>query len=82
MKEEFFNYLVATDEIDDFLGYEPCCPNCANKLIKIDYKLSDSKIDQNVLNDEIFIDKNPIYYCSNCKRSYFDNLIDYIDEDF
>lgn len=32
MKDELFNYLVATGELDDFLGYEPKCPNCGNKL--------------------------------------------------
>ena len=26
MNDDFFNYLVATDELDDFLGYEPKCP--------------------------------------------------------
>ena len=36
MNDDFFKFLVATDEVDDFLGYEPKCPVCGNKLDKID----------------------------------------------
>ena len=34
MDKNFFDYLVATDELDEFLGYEPNCPNCGNKLVE------------------------------------------------
>lgn len=32
MDDKLFDYLVATDTLDEFLGYEPKCPNCGNKL--------------------------------------------------
>lgn len=34
MDDNFFEFLVATDELDDFLGYEPKCPICEQPLIK------------------------------------------------
>lgn len=27
-KDELFDYLIATDQLDDFLGLEIKCPNC------------------------------------------------------
>lgn len=66
MKDDLLNYLIATDELDDFLGYEPICPICGNKLIKIIYDKMD--------------DKRPKYHCNNCEISYFENLKDYIEE--
>ena len=30
MNDDLFNYLVATDELDSFLGYEPKCPVVVN----------------------------------------------------
>lgn len=36
MKDDFFNYLVATDQVDDFLGYEPKSPTCEQKLTKLE----------------------------------------------
>ena len=35
MNDKLFDYLVATDSLDDFLGYELICPNCNNKLEEI-----------------------------------------------
>ena len=43
MNDDLFNYLVATDELDDFLGYEPKCPNCGSKLLEIVYGMPDSE---------------------------------------
>ena len=87
MKDDLFNYLVATDEIDDFLGYEPKCPNCGSKLIEIIYGMPDSVIGKKAINGEVFLggcmveNDNPKYHCNNCERSYFDNLNDYIEEE-
>ena len=36
MKDDFLDYLIATDELDEFLEYEPNCPNCGEKLIELD----------------------------------------------
>lgn len=44
MNDDFFNYLVATDELDDFLGYEPKCPECGNKLVEIVYGMPGSDV--------------------------------------
>ena len=62
------------------------CPNCNNKLIPIIYGMPDSDIGQKAMNGEVFLggcmisDKDPIYHCNNCRRSYYDNLSDYIEE--
>lgn len=86
MNDNFFNYLVATDELDDFLGYEPKCPNCGNKLAKIIYGMPSSDIMNQVEKGEVFIggccvdEANPKYHCNICRRSYYSNLKDYIIE--
>jgi len=86
MNDDFFNYLVATDELDDFLGYEPKCPNCGNKLAKIIYGMPSSDIMDQVEKGEVFIggccvdEENPEYHCNVCRRSYYSNLKDYIIE--
>ena len=33
--DDFFKFLIATDSLDEFLRYEPNCPNCRKKLQKI-----------------------------------------------
>ena len=87
MKDDLFNYLVATDELDDFLGYEPKCPKCGSKLLEIVYGMPDSDVGDKALKGEVFLggcmvdDINPKYHCNICERSYFENLIDYIEEE-
>ena len=62
------------------------CPNCNNKMIKIEYgmpsdeliELSEKGIIQ--LGGCTITDSDPIYYCKNCRRKYFDNLKDYIED--
>ena len=87
MNDDLFNYLVATDELDDFLGYEPKCPNCGSKLLEIIYGMPDSEIGEKAMKGELFLggcmisDENPKYHCNTCERSYFENLKDYIEED-
>ena len=74
--KELFDFLVATDELDDFLGYEPKCPECGNKLVEIVYDMPDI-IEEEYMSGDI----NPKYHCNTCERSYFENLKDYIDEE-
>lgn len=87
MNDDLFNYLVATDELDDFLGYEPKCPDCGNKLVEIVYGMPGSDVIKQVEKGEVFLggcmvsDVNPKYHCNTCERSYFENLKDYIDEE-
>ena len=87
MKDDLFEYWVATDTLDEFLGNEPNCPNCGNKMLEIVYGMPGSDIIEKVENGEIFLggcmisECNPVYHCNNCRRSYFDNLKDYIDEE-
>ncbi len=86
MKDDFFNYLVSTDELDDFLGYEPRCPNCTNKMIKIVYGMPDTDTMKKAQRGEIFLggcvieEFQPEYHCNKCRRSYNKNLDEYIEE--
>ena len=86
MKNDFFDYLIATDSIDDFLGYEPKCPNCNHKMIKIVYGMPDSDIMEKAQKGELFLggcvidDFQPEYHCNNCKRSYSKDLKEFIEE--
>ena len=87
MNDDLFNYLVATDELDSFLGYEPKCPNCGSKLLEIVYGMPDSEMGEKAMKGELFLggfmidDDSPKYHCNTCKRSYFENLKDYIEEE-
>ncbi len=62
------------------------CPNCNNKMIKIVYGMPSNELFE--LSEKGIIhlggcsvsDDDPIYYCSNCRRKYFDNLKDYIED--
>ena len=69
MNDDLFNYLVATDELDDFLGYEPKCPNCGSKLLEIVYGMPDSETGEKAMNGELFLggcmvgEENPKYHC-------------------
>lgn len=63
------------------------CPNCNNKLLDIVYGMPDYTIGEKAMKGEIFLggcmisDNDPIYHCNHCRRSYFKNLIDYIEEE-
>lgn len=84
-KDDLFDYLVATDELDDFLGYEPKCPNCGKKMVKIIYGMPSSDIFEKAEDKEVYLggcersDNDPKYHCYKCNRNYYDNLEDYID---
>ena len=85
--DDFFNFLIATDELDDFLGYEPKCPESGSKMLEIVYGIPDSETGKKAMKGELFLggcmvgDDNPKYHCNNCKRSYYENLVDYIEEE-
>lgn len=87
MKDELFDYLVATDSLDEFLGYEPKCPECGNKMIKIVYGMPEGSVIEKAKNGEIHLggctifDFKPEYHCRNCRRSYSKDLKIYIEEE-
>ena len=62
------------------------CPNCGNKMVKILYGMPSSDDFEQVEKGKIFLggcmvsDNVPSYHCNNCRRSYYENLEDYIDE--
>ena len=62
------------------------CPNCNNKMKKIEYGMPSDELVELSEKGIIYLggccisDDDPIYYCSNCKRKYFANLKDYIED--
>ena len=63
------------------------CPNCGNNMVDIIYGLVKYDIGQKAEKGEVFLggcvikeEKPPIYHCNNCERSYYENLIDYLEE--
>ena len=62
------------------------CPNCNNKMIKIVYGMPSNELFELSEKGIILLggcsisNDDPIYYCSNCRRKYFDNLKDYIED--
>lgn len=87
MNDSFFDYLVSTDQIDEFLGYEPNCPHCGQKLLEIVYGMPAGDIIDQAKNNEIFLggctydEDAPKYHCNNCRRSYSKDLKKYIEEE-
>jgi len=86
MNDDFYGYLVSTDEVDNFLGYEPRCPHCKEKLIPIIYGMVGYEEGRKAENGEIFLggcmieEDAPEYHCNNCRRSYSKDLKRYINE--
>ncbi len=62
------------------------CPNCGSKMVDIVYGMPPADIGEKAKKGELFLggcmisDNDPSYHCNNCKRSYFKNLKDYIEE--
>lgn len=86
MNDDLIDYLISTDSIDEFLGFEPKCPNCNSKLVNIIYGMPDTDALEKAKNGKLFLggcmieDKNPKYHCNKCRRSYFADLKEYINE--
>ena len=82
MDKNFFDFLVASDELDDFLGYEPKCPECGNKLVKIVYGFPSNKVIKEADKKNIYLggceinDDNPKYHCYNCDKNFYNNLVE------
>ena len=88
MDDNYFNYLIATDSLDEFLGNKSICPHCGNKLAKIEYGMVGHEIMEEVEKGEVYIggcciydEEMPEYHCNNCRRSYTKDLKRYIEEE-
>lgn len=85
MKDDLFNYLVANDELDNFLGYEPKCPNCGNKMIKIEYGMCLPEEWEEAEKGSIYLGgccvEDIEYHCNTCGRGYSKDLKTYIDQE-
>ena len=81
--------LLSTDikELKKIKKNSKKCPNCNGNLLDIIYGLPDYKMGEKAMKGEIFLggcmisDNDPIYHCNTCRRSYFKNLKDYIEEE-
>lgn len=65
----------------------PNCPSCGNKMIEIIYGMYGPELYKEALKGKVFLGgcciiegENPDYHCNTCRRSYFVNLKDYIEE--
>ncbi len=64
----------------------PNCPNCGNKMVEIIYGMPDYETGEKAMRGEIYLggcvisDHDPKYHCNNCRRSYFEDLKEYIEE--
>ena len=65
----------------------PNCPNCGEKMLEIVYGMPGPEIIDDVEKGLVFLggcmisDCDPVYHCNTCRRSYFENLKDYIEEE-
>lgn len=80
MNKNFFDFLVATDELDEFLGYEPNCPECGEKLVKIVYGFPSNKVFEQAEKKQVYLggceidDNNPTYHCYKCDKNFYEDL--------
>lgn len=68
------------DKSFEFLHYEPKCPKCGHKLIKIVYGMPDSKLMEKAKRREVILGgceitgEMPEFHCNQCNIDYFNNL--------
>ncbi len=49
----------------------PKCPNCEEKLIKIEYGLAGKpENDEAILGGCVMFDDSPVYHCINCNKDF------------
>ncbi len=88
---EFSFGVPVMDNVDELkinVFYESniICPNCGSKLVDIIYGMPSAEIGEKAKKGELFLggcmisDNDPSYHCNNCRRSYYENLNDYIEE--
>ena len=83
MKDDLLDYLIATDSLDEFLGYEPKCPYCSSKLIEIVYGMPSPEAFEKVEKGELYLggciieDNQPKYHCNKCNKRFYENLKEY-----
>ena len=85
MKDDLFDYLVATDKLDDFLGkydnykIKQKCPNCnKNTLIPIIYGMPSSEIFELYEKGIVHLggcvisenEEEPNAYCTSCDQEF------------
>ena len=85
MKDDLWNYLIATDTLDEFLGLELECPNCHAKLVEIIYGRPNSILLEQAQKKEVFLggcedgNNNLKYHCYKCNKNYTKDLKEYIE---
>ena len=91
--ETFFTkkgYRLSSSNLKDLkiIDNKQCiCPNCGGILLDIIYGMPDYTIGEKAMKGEVYLGgcmisgNDPIFHCNNCRRSYFKNLKDYIEEE-
>lgn len=65
----------------------PNCPNCGSNMIEIIYGMPDPEAVKMVKKGKLFLggcyidEKNPVFHCNVCRRSYFPDMVNYINEE-
>ena len=73
MNDNLFNFLVATDKLDDFLGRKIKCPNCNKYLVPVVYGPLSKKEVKLYNNKQIYWTKEnneAKWYCYNCHELF------------
>ena len=92
-KNSEINFGVpVVEDVDELImnifydGSSDVCPNCGKKLLDIVYGMPASETIEKSKKGELFLggcmieDKQPVYHCNNCRRSYSKDLKTYIEE--
>ena len=65
------------------------CPNCGSKMVEIFYGMPSSDVIDLVKKEEIYLggccifedEEMPKYHCYKCNRSYYEDLVNFEEED-
>ena len=79
--DDLFQYLLITDQLDDFLGFKKNykCPNCGDKLVEIVYGRPTPDVVEKAKQKKLYLGgcnvggSNPNYHCYGCNKNYYEN---------
>lgn len=80
MDDKLLEYLIVTDQLDDFLGFKDGnCPNCGDELVEILYGRPTPDVYQEVEQKKLYLggcvvgNKVAKYHCYGCGKNFYED---------
>lgn len=77
--DDLFQYLLITDQLDDFLGFKEKvkCPNCGDELVEIVYGRPTNETVEKAKQKKLYLGScmngSAKYHCYGCNKNYYEN---------